>query len=873
MKSLLLSLFSLLSVPAAAQLSESFTDGNFTQNPTWTGDATGFQVNAQQQLQSNGPAVTGTTLQLVTPSSIGSDATWEFYANLRLATSGGNLADVWLMADKDDLKATGTKGYFVRLGGTPDEVSLFRQDATGNPVYVINGKDGTLASSTNNVVRVRVTRSSQNIWTLERDLAGGQNFTPEGTATDAVHQRSTHFGVRITYSSANGTKFYFDDFRITSNAPLPVADTTPPALLSATPTGPRQLEALFNEALDIAASAASYRLVGGPAVLTARRDADKPALVHLTLGGDLPLGNNTLEVRHVTDAHGNVAVGPLTASFVNKGFAVAPSFHQLIITEIMADETPVVGLPASEYVEIYNPTMSTIVDLAGVRLFKPGSTTAAVFPAGAVLLPGEYAVVCGSTRASQFAAFGKVFGLSNFPSLSNAGDQLVLTNRGGRTLFEMTYSDTWYKDLRKKEGGWSLEMVDTANPCAGTENWTASTDASGGTPGRANAVRATNPDRMAPSLLRAVALTPTIVRLYFGEKLDSAASASPGLYALAPATGIVQVVPHAPDFRVVDLLLSSDLPPNKPLTVTLQRATDCVGNGTGPTTSAVFALPVLAQPGDVVINEVLFNPRSGGVDFVELLNRSNNYLDVQGWQLGTEEPGGVSVKPISAGPYGLAPGQLLLLTTRPDVVQSQYLTHDPAAFLPMSSFPSLPDDAATIVVLDAKGQTIDHFSYDEKQHLALLSDRNGVSLERIRAAGPSLGGNFHSAASSVGYATPGLANSQYQADPTGTQLFQLAPEVFTPDEDGQQDFTTLNYRLDQSGYAASITIYDAQGRLTRRLVRNETLATSGFFQWDGLTDQGRKAAIGPYVLVIELLRPASGDTRVYKRNVVLGGRF
>jgi hypothetical protein len=191
----------------------------------------------------------------------------------------------------------------------------------------------------------------------------------------------------------------------------------------------------------------------------------------------------------------------------------------------------------------------------------------------------------------------------------------------------------------------------------------------------------------------------------------------------------------------------------------------------------------------------------------------------------------------------------------------------------MPSFPSLPDEAATIVVLDAKGQTIDRFSYNEKQHLALLSDRNGVSLERIRAAGPSLGGNFHSAASSVGYATPGRANSQYQADPTGTQLFQLAPEVFTPDEDGQQDFTTLNYRLDQPGYAASITIYDAQGRLTRRLIRNETLATTGFFQWDGLTDQGRKAAIGPYVLLIELLHPASGDTRVYKRNVVLGGRF
>ena len=428
MKSFLLGLFFLLSVPAAAQLTESFTDGDFTQNPAWTGDAAGFQVNAQRQLQSNGPAVTGTVLQLATPNALASNTTWEFYANLRLATSSGNLADVWLVADKAELKASGTKGYFVRLGGTPDEVSLFRQDATGSPAYVINGKDGILNSTTNNVVRVRVTRSAQNVWTLERDLAGGQNFTSEGTATDATHQRSTHCGVRITYSSANSRNFYFDDFSIVDNTPPPVADTTPPALLSATPTGPRQLDVLFDEALDATPSAASFRLLAGPAVLTAQRDASNLALVHLTLGGDLPLGSNTLEVRRVADASGNVAVGPLTVAFTNKGFAVPPTFNQLLITEIMADETPVVGLPASEYVEVHNPT-GALLDLAGVRLLKPGSTTSAVFPAGAVLLPGEYAVVCGSTRASQFAAFGKVFGLSNFPGLSNAGDQLVLRAR------------------------------------------------------------------------------------------------------------------------------------------------------------------------------------------------------------------------------------------------------------------------------------------------------------------------------------------------------------------------------------------------------------------------------------------------------------
>ncbi|SDX81281.1 lamin tail domain-containing protein [Hymenobacter psychrophilus] len=868
MKKLLLFLLVLSSLTARAQLTDDFTDGDFSQNPTWTGDEAAFQVNAARQLQSNGPAVTGTQLQLVTPCQASTGTSWTFWANLKLATSSGNYADVWLMADRADLKASGTRGYFVRLGGTPDEVALFRQDATGSPVYVVNGQDGTLNSTTNNLVRVRVTRSVQSIWTLERDLTGGQSYAAEGSGTDATYQRSAFFGVLLTYSSANSKAFYFDDVQ--------VLDNTPPATVQAAGVGPRALDATFNEAVAATQSPASYQLPGGPAVIAALRDAANPALVHLTLAADLPAGGGTLEVRQVADLYGNVAAGPLTAAFSFAGVLAVPQFGQLLITEIMADETPVVGLPASEYLEIHNPSATRTLDLAGVRLSKGGSTAnPAVFPAGATLLPGEYAVVCGSTRGAQFAAFGKVFALTNFPSLNNAGDQLVLTGRSGRTVFEVTYSDSWYKDSRKKEGGWSLEMVDEANFCGGIENWTASNDPSGGTPGRANSVRTPNPDRTAPSLLRAVALSPTLVRLFFSEKLDSAAVSNPARYTFTPAVGVARVVPVGPDFRLVDLQLSTPLQPNQSLTLTVQQATDCVGNASGPAAAVTLALPAPVAAGDVVLNEILFNPRTGGVDFVELLNRSGKYLNVQGWQLGSEKAdGSIDQKPISTGPYVLAPGQLVVLTTSPANIQSYYLnSSEPANFLGMPSLPSYPDDAGIVVLTSATNEPLDRFAYHKNMHLKLLDDLNGVSLERIRPEGPSTGENFHSAASAAGYATPGRPNSQYQQDPGGDQTFRLEPEVFTPDEDGQQDFTTLNYLLDQPGYAASITIYDAQGRLARRLVRNETLATTGFFQWDGLTDRGQKAAVGYYVLHIELLRPNSGEKREYRKTVVVGARL
>ncbi|MCC2548905.1 lamin tail domain-containing protein [Hymenobacter sp. BT175] len=863
---LVLAVLSLLPYCAAAQLTDNFADGDFTQSPAWSGDAASFTV-AAQQLQSNGPATTGTVLQLVTPCQAVTGTTWEFYASLRLATSSGNYADVWLLADNADLKATGTKGYFVRLGGTPDEVALFRKDATGSPAYVVNGQDATLASTTNNTVRVRVTRSVQNVWTLERDLTGGTTFVAEGSAPDATYLRSTHFGLVLTYSSTNNRGFFFDDFR--------VSDTAPPQLIRGAVTAARQLDLTFNEAVAPAQSAAAYRLsTGSPAVTAAQRDAVDPTLVHLTVDADLPTGPLIVEARTLTDLFGNTDPGPQTTTFVNSGFAIVPGVNQVLITEIMADETPVVGLPASEFIEIHNPSATAVIDLAGIRLQKPGGTTAAVFQPGQVLLPGEYAVVCGTTRVTQFTGFGKVFGLTNFPSLSNGGDQLVLRGRNGRTLFELAYSDTWYKDSRKKEGGWTLEMVDVTNPCAGIENWTASTDASGGTPARANSVRATNADRTAPALLRALASAPTAVKLFFAEKLDSATMANPALYALSPANAIAGVSVVGPDFRTVELTLTNALQASQPVTVSVQRAVDCAGNAAGPATSAAFALPAPVASGDVVINEILFNPRTGGVDFVELLNRSAKYLNLQAWQLGSEKTdGSVDAVSISAGPYVLAPGQLVVLTTRPDLIQSQYPTHDPAAFLPMNDFPTYADKEGIVVLYDGFGRLLDRYAYNETQHLALLDDLNGVSLERIRAEGPSQPGNFHSAASAVGYATPGRPNSQYQEDPGGSQQFSVAPDVFTPDGDGQQDFTTLNFHLDQVGYAASVTVYDALGRLTRRLVRNETVPTNGFFQWDGLTDRGDKAPVGYYVLLVELFQPNGGQKREFKKTVVLGARF
>jgi len=1126
---------------AQAQLRDDFTDGNFTTNPAWTGDVGSFQVTGGQ-LQSNGPAVTGTQLQLVTPCQASTGTVWEFWANLRLATSSGNLADVWLMASRTDLRDPHCAGYYVRLGGTADEISLFRKDSARSATVLIDGQDAVLASTTNNLVRVRVTRSTANQWSLEYDAAGGRNFVAEpASPIDATHQRSVAFGVALVYSSANGRNFYFDDISVT--------DATAPQLLRAVPLSARQVDVVFNEAVAPASAGnpARYQLQGGGAPIAAQVLSNNPAVARLTFPSDFA-AQNVLEVRNVADLFGNVASGPLQASFggptqpplvgelvISEIFAdetpqvglplseyleihnrsatkvlslrgvrlgktgtmtvavfpdtaklrpgeyaivcgstrvtqfasfnakvygltnfptlsnggdqlvlrgrdgstlfevqysdtwyrdatkrnggwslemidtnnfcagasnwiasndpsggtpgrvnsvrasnadtaaptllraeqldpvtirlyfsekldsaavstvgryslpasapsvvaaapvgpdfrrvdltlsgplasnvpttitvqmatdcagnasgplqtinyveptVAPLVGELVISEIFADETPVVGLPESEYLEIHNRTANKVLSLQGVRLGKVGTASFAVFPDTARLRPGQYAIVCGSTRPAQFAGFNaKVYGLTNFPSLTNEGGQLVLRDQNGRTLFEVQYSDAWYRDSRKQDGGWSLEMIDVNNVCAGSSNWAASTDPSGGTPGRTNSVRAANPDTAPPTLLRAVALNATTVRLYFSEKLDSAAAATTSRYVLAaPGPAVSNAAPVAPDFRQVDLTLATPLSASQGATLTVQTATDCAGNASGALQSATFALPEQAVAGDVVINEVLFNPRTGGVRFVELLNRSTKYVNLQGHQfLRGRVNGRATATPISPEPLILAPGQLMAFTPDIENIQLNYPTsHDVANLFEVSALPAFASNADTVFLLNGSGVELDRFAYTDDLHLALLTTQEGVSLERIRPNGPSLGSNFHSAAGTAGYATPGRPNSQAQDAPGGGQELSVEPEVFTPDDDGQQDFTTLNFQLDQPGYAASVTVYDALGRFTRHLLRNETVPVSGFVQWDGLDERGRKAAVGYYILHVELFRPSGGEKREYKKTVVVGARF
>jgi hypothetical protein len=142
-------------------------------------------------------------------------------------------------------------------------------------------------------------------------------------------------------------------------------------------------------------------------------------------------------------------------------------------------------------------------------------------------------------------------------------------------------------------------------------------------------------------------------------------------------------------------------------------------------------------------------------------------------------------------------------------------------------------------------------------------------LERIRADGPSQNrNNWHSAASTAGYGTPGYQNSQFRTADDLRAVIAVSPQVFSPDGDGRDDIATIQYRTEEKGYLANVFIFDAGGRLVRHLVKNDLMAETGFWKWDGLGEKWDKLPVGTYIVFTELFN-LEGKKKSFKNTVVL----
>lgn len=859
----ILSFFFLFSVSnnGFSQFADNFNDGNFTANPVWTGNTADWIVNPASQLQSNNTTL-NSSFYLSTPNTLATTAQWDFYSQLTFNPSGANYVDVFLTASGSDISQTSTTGYFVRIGNTDDEISLYRKDAAG-VVKIIDGSNAILNTS-NNVMKIRVVRTAANLWILSRDLTGtGNSFITEGNVSDATYTTSAFFGILVRQSTASFfQRHFFDDINVQTYVP----DVTPPAIVSATVIDANTVDVLFNEAVDpvTGQTLANYNVSGGigfpnSAVIS----GTNPSLVRLTFTIPFPNRTNlTITINGVNDISGNT----LNNGTVTFAFFTA-SAYDVVIDEIMADPTPLVALPNSEWIELKN-TSSFDINLSGWRIGKPSGESGPM--PSFTLRPDSFVIITTSSAVAELSRFGNVLAVTSFPTLSNDGDLIYLKSANGIIIHTVEYSSTWYKNELKKDGGWTLEMIDTRNPCTGFSNWTASVDNSGGTPGRKNSVDGVNRDQDAPRLQRAYAPDSVTVVLVFNEPV-SATSAIAASYTISDGIGTpLNAVGLSPSFTRVNLTLATPLLRNRIYTITTSGIADCSGNNVTNGTARVGLYESIDSL-DLVINEILFNPVPSSVDYVELYNRSNKIISLRNAYLANYSTTGSisSITQISAEDYLLFPGDFVVITTDIPAVLSQFVAQNPNAFIQLSTLPSYSDASGTVIVLNQQGIMVDQVSYNERWHFGLISNREGVALERIDYNGPSNDpSNWHSAASNVNFGTPTYKNSQARSAETVIGTVTTSPPVFSPDNDGFDDFLTIDYQFPQPGYVANITIFDAVGRPVRYLQRNALNGIRGTYRWDGLGEKGEKLAVGLYIIYTEVFN-LDGKTKKFKNVVTL----
>jgi len=298
---------------------------------------------------------------------------------------------------------------------------------------------------------------------------------------------------------------------------------------------------------------------------------------------------------------------------------------------------------------------------------------------------------------------------------------------------------------------------------------------------------------------------------------------------------------------------------------------DCSGNNIEEGFNSLsFALPESAVAGDLLLNEILFNPRPGGVDFVEIINVSDKYLNLKSWSLANlQEGAAINNRIISAQDLIINPGAYRLFTVDGTTVKNQYPNSKEENFV-TTQLPSMNDDSGSIALVSNEGMLMDHFLYFDDYHTPILKDKEGVSLERISISEfTNTATNWKSASSAAGYATPGYLNSNSRPETfVDDNAVTIEPEIFSPVIPGQ-DFTKINYRFDQGGFVANIKIVDQQGRLIKEIANNETLSIEGFFRWDGDRDDGSKARRGYYFVWVEVFS-LEGTVKNFRKRVVIG---
>ena len=849
-----------------AQVSESFSDTNFSHNPEWFGDINQFTINGKAQLQLYAEGAGQSYLS--TSNAYLDNTEWQFYIRLSFSPSANNNARVYLASDQSDL-STDLNGYFIQFGesGSADAIELFRQNGQ-ELTSICRGTEPLISKSFE--LKIKVLHETDGSWEIEVDPLNGTGYLPEANGFDNEITVSNYFGFYCKYTKSNAQKMYFDDVYIYSLEPV-ISDSIPPQIIHSKCLSETKVQLAFSEkiATENAQNTSNYLLNGDTQTLDSVEinQTNDSLILHFSP----PFTNgksNSLSVQNLMDLSNN-KMNDTTLYFTH--FEAGP--EGIMINEIMDDPTPAVGLEEFEYLELLNRTEFNI-DLKGwslqindrVKYFEE------------VIIPAnDYLIVCGSTAKESLLNYGETTSLSGF-LLPNSGSQIILRNQKGVVISSFSYLKNDIKDSEKDDGGWSIEQIDPTSTCLGMDNWAYSINSNGGSPGQINSVnRVNNPS---PEIEVIERLNNQMFRISFSNPMDSLSIMKLDNYEIIETHTNPNSINVIDDYqKTIEISFSSPFSKNNFYTLKVSAdLQNCLGNKLLEDYSFSFALPDEINLGDIAINEILFQPLNGGEEYIELYNRSQKFFDFSDLQIclikdDFPNPPDTNCVKITNEEIIFYPETYFVISKSPEKVIEQYYTPNPDHVLEMTTMPKLNDDGAIVALKNPTNTFIDFAEYNKNMHHQLLNFTQGVALEKINYDFPGMiHDNWVSASFESGFGTPAYENSQFVKFQDALTLITISPHVFTPNNDGRDDLLKIEYHLDKPAYSISVTIFNSGGIKVRDLVNNKLIGTEGIFTWNGHNDESEKMPRGIYIVYIELF-DLEGNLKQYKETVVLGEAF
>jgi hypothetical protein len=496
----------LIFYPAAALCQEvtldaDFESQDFTSPVTWTGDLHDFTFNlegSQTRLQlSSEPEPSRSQIRTHSATTHGS---WEFYFRQEFTSSNLNRAFIFLMSDRENLNyldGSSVNGYAIRTGenGESKRIRLIRFD---------NGIQHEILSSGAELepdleYRIKVTRNRTGAWQLHTTSNIESDPVPDSDIiTDTTHSDARFFGILLRYTSANTNRFFFDHIRII-DIPEPFSVEFVEAV------DPYTLSVELNRPLNPVSLQETQFIIDGQ-ISAVEAEIETASTIRINFSEPIAIGQTHLTITGLLDDSNQ----PLQNTHSNLILTVPAKANDLIINEIMYDPLPpseyhISG--QSEYIEFYN-RREYALSVNGFQITdnpdNPVLASSIRVPNGdqVWVAPHGYLLFYPEAEEENFemSRIGRYFGLSHMDSLSTvrfqrstlgltlSGRHIALTDEQNNVIDEVHYQPDWHNPNLVSTRGISLERVNPEILISESDNWSSSTDGTGGTPGIRNSL-------------------------------------------------------------------------------------------------------------------------------------------------------------------------------------------------------------------------------------------------------------------------------------------------------------------------------------------------------------------------------------------------